>query len=182
MREESKLIYTDREINEATMNLGMKGINAPIKDELEIGPFEPPTHDVEGEITIDEETEVPGTRRPRKGEGWWGQGPPLRPIRKRYSREFVDGGGLCSPGRWPIDRHTLPDDYTTKRLRKVMVDGLQEALEPIGRREVMIFVPLTVLVLWFGVYPASLLDVMAGSIQVVLDSVAAGGAFVIAGR
>ena len=46
----------------------------------------------------------------------------------------------------------------------------------------MIFVPLTFLVLWFGVYPASLLDVMAGSIQVVLDSVAAGGAFVIAGR
>ncbi len=70
--------------------------------------------------------------------------------------------------------------------RRVMfgkiVSAEVEAMEPIGRREVMIFVPLTVLVLWFGVYPASLLDVMAGSIQVVLDSVAAGGAFVIAGR
>ncbi|MCH2564762.1 MAG: NADH-quinone oxidoreductase subunit M, partial [SAR116 cluster bacterium] len=63
-----------------------------------------------------------------------------------------------------------------------IVSAEAEASEPIGRREVMIFVPLTALVLWFGGYPASLLDVMAGSIQVVLDSVAAAGAFLIAGR
>jgi len=47
---------------------------------------------------------------------------------------------------------------------------------------VLIFAPLTVLVLWFGIYPASLLDVMASSIQIILDSAAAGGAIVIAGR
>ena len=55
-------------------------------------------------------------------------------------------------------------------------------MERINRREIVIFAPLTVLVLWFGVYPASLLDVMATSIQIVLDSAAAGGAIVIAGR
>ena len=57
-----------------------------------------------------------------------------------------------------------------------------EAMERISRREVLIFAPLTVLVLWFGIYPASLLDVMASSIQIILDSATAGGAIVIAGR
>ena len=27
--------------------------------------------------TTDEETELPGTVRPRKGDGWWGRGPPI---------------------------------------------------------------------------------------------------------
>ena len=70
--------------------------------------------------------------------------------------------------------------------RRVMfgriVNAEVEAMERISRREIVIFAPLTVLVLWFGVYPASLLDVMATSIQVILDSAAAGGAIVIAGR
>ena len=63
-----------------------------------------------------------------------------------------------------------------------IVNAEVEAMERISRRELLIFAPLTVLVLWFGIYPASLLDVMETSIQVVLDSAAAGGAFVIAGR
>ncbi|MEC8245221.1 MAG: NADH-quinone oxidoreductase subunit M [Pseudomonadota bacterium] len=70
--------------------------------------------------------------------------------------------------------------------RRVMfgriVSAEVEAMERINRREIVIFAPLTVLVLWFGVYPASLLDVMATSIQIILDSAAAGGAIVIAGR
>ena len=41
-------------------------------------------------------------------------------------------------------------------------------------RETLIFVPLTILVIWFGVYPSSLLDVMAVSINDLLDSVAMG--------
>ena len=55
-------------------------------------------------------------------------------------------------------------------------------MERIGRREMLIFAPLTVFVLWFGVYPASLLDVMTSSILAVLDNAASGGAMVIAGR
>ena len=52
------------------MEMDSIGIHAPIKDELELGPYSPPSHELEGEITTDEETELPGTRRPRKGEGW----------------------------------------------------------------------------------------------------------------
>ncbi len=70
--------------------------------------------------------------------------------------------------------------------RRVMfgkvVSAEVEAMERIGRREMLIFAPLTVLVLWFGVYPASLLDVMTSSILAVLDNAASGGAMVIAGR
>ena len=62
------------------------------------------------------------------------------------------------------------------------VNAEVEAMERISRREVLIFAPLTVLVLWFGVYPASLLDVMTSSILAVLDNAASGGAMVIAGR
>jgi len=39
-------------------------------------------------------------------------------------------------------------------------------------RETFIFVPLTILVIWFGIYPSSLLDVMEVSITDLLDSVA----------
>ena len=39
-------------------------------------------------------------------------------------------------------------------------------------RETFIFVPLTILVIWFGVYPSSLLDVMEVSITDLLDNVA----------
>ena len=70
--------------------------------------------------------------------------------------------------------------------RRVMfgkiVSAEVEAMERIDRREMLIFAPLTVLVLWFGVYPASLLDVMTSSILAVLDNAASGGAMVIAGR
>ena len=49
-----------------------------------------------------------------------------------------------------------------------------EVLEMAGldRREVMIFVPLTILVLWFGVYPSTLLDVMAYSVSDIIAQVA----------
>ncbi len=70
--------------------------------------------------------------------------------------------------------------------RRVMFGTIESAdvsaMERISRREVLIFAPLTVLVLWFGIYPALLLDVMANSILAVLDNVASGGAMVIAGR
>ena len=117
------------------MEMDSIGVHAPIKDELGLGPYEPPTQELEGEITTDEETELPGTRRPRKGEGWWGRGPPVRPIRKGIPRESVDGGGLCSPGRWPIDKRILPDDYTSKHLQKALTDSLQEALALIKKSD-----------------------------------------------
>ena len=49
-----------------------------------------------------------------------------------------------------------------------------EVLEMVGldRRETMIFVPLTILVLWFGVYPSTLLDVMAFTVSDIMANVA----------
>jgi NADH:ubiquinone oxidoreductase subunit 4 (subunit M) len=49
-------------------------------------------------------------------------------------------------------------------------------------RELGIFVPLTILVLVFGVYPMALLDVMDVSIQFILDDLAAGGVSLLAAR
>jgi NADH-quinone oxidoreductase subunit M len=57
-----------------------------------------------------------------------------------------------------------------------------EAMPAMERREFAIFVPLTILVLWFGVYPSSLLDVMEGSIQLVLDGIASSGVSLMAGK
>jgi NADH-quinone oxidoreductase subunit M len=63
--------------------------------------------------------------------------------------------------------------------RRVMFGGIVhdgvKTMEPMNGREFTIFLPITVLVLWFGVYPASLLDLMAGSIQLVLDTVSSSG-------
>ena len=68
--------------------------------------------------------------------------------------------------------------------RRVMFGGIVhddvKTMEPINRREFAIFLPITVLVLWFGVYPASLLDLMAGSIQLVLDTVSSSGVSLLA--
>jgi NADH-quinone oxidoreductase subunit M len=68
--------------------------------------------------------------------------------------------------------------------RLVMFGGIVNddvrAMEPMNRREFAIFLPITVLVLWFGVYPASLLDLMAGSIQLVLDTVSSSGVSLLA--
>ena len=42
---------------------------------------------------------------------------------------------MCSPGRWPIDRRILPDDYTSKRLRKIIVAGLVTALRKLREED-----------------------------------------------
>jgi len=53
-------------------------------------------------------------------------------------------------------------------------------MEPMQMREFTIFLPLSFLVLLFGVYPMALLDVMAVSIQFVLDGLSANGVSVLA--
>ena len=55
-----------------------------------------------------------------------------------------------------------------------------KAMEPMQMREFSIFLPLTFLVLLFGVYPMALLDVMAVSIQFVLDGLSASGLSLLA--
>ena len=47
--------------------------------------------------------------QPVAGSGWMGFGPPLQ-VRQNYKvRDFEDGAGLCSPGRWPPSRRRLPE-------------------------------------------------------------------------
>jgi len=43
------------------------------------------------------------------------------------------------------------------------------SMSPLERREIIIFLPLAILVLWYGIFPGSLLDLMQPSIQAVMD-------------
>ena len=101
------------------------GINRPIKDELEVPPFDPQGPEIDQSATTDEETELNGMRRPKRGEGWWGYGPTLLPLRKGVPKPFTDGAGLCSPGRWPVSRRKLPDNELAQKLRATVLDGLK---------------------------------------------------------
>ncbi|MGC6484243.1 MAG: NADH-quinone oxidoreductase subunit M [Candidatus Puniceispirillales bacterium] len=47
------------------------------------------------------------------------------------------------------------------------------SMAPLERREMLIFAPLSVLVLWYGVFPGSLLDLMQPAILGILDQVSA---------
>ena len=81
-------LVTQEVVEEATERANEKGVGRPIKDGLEDDkglsdsevdePMDPSTkedrHDG-GDVTTDEEPELPGTRRPKYGEGWWGRGP-----------------------------------------------------------------------------------------------------------
>ena len=41
-------------------------------------------------------------------KGWLGEGPPREAPFMGKRRPFADGGGLCSPGRWPPNKRLLP--------------------------------------------------------------------------
>ena len=124
-------IHTEDEIRRVSEEMDSRGAHAPIKDEIAMGPTKPDENDLDHDATTDEESELPGTRRPPKGSGWWGRGPPLRPNRKGVPREFVEGGGLCSPGRWPVSQRALPDESVARELRRIIEHGLREALSRI---------------------------------------------------
>jgi len=70
--------------------------------------------------------------------------------------------------------------------RRVMfgqvVSAEVQSMERMQMREYGIFVPLTILVLFFGVYPMALLDVMDLSIQIILDDLTASGVALLAAR
>jgi NADH-quinone oxidoreductase subunit M len=68
--------------------------------------------------------------------------------------------------------------------RRVMFGNVNKAevqsMAPMQMRELGIFVPISILVLVFGVYPAFLLDVMAVSIQLLIDELAVSGVALVA--
>jgi hypothetical protein len=125
------------EVDKASEEADRKGVGRPIREGIEgdvqEALSEDETHDPTERLpkdaediasTSEEERELPGTRRPKRGEGWWGRGEALRPYRKGTARDFVDGAGLPSPGRWPVERRRLPEPRVADRLRKSLKKGL----------------------------------------------------------
>ena len=68
-----------------------KGVNRPIRegldmdvrahlsdDELDEGPSASGSKLRDDEATSEEEPELPGVTRPKKGAGWWGRGQPIQ--------------------------------------------------------------------------------------------------------
>ena len=72
-------MVSDARVAEETVLLDDTVAGRPIKDELELGPLKPEKFDQPGEVASDEESELPGTVRPRKGAGWYGRGTTVRP-------------------------------------------------------------------------------------------------------
>ena len=93
-------------VTEASKNIDDIGVNLPIKDGLKHDgkdtlsddePDQVPRAD-DNDNTSEEERELPGQRRPKRGEGWWGYGRPLRAQKKGLAKDFTDGAGLPHPG------------------------------------------------------------------------------------
>ena len=88
-----------------------------------------PTASLEPIVVTDKWVEPPPL-----GEGWWGRGPPIQVHHNYRSRDLVDGGGLCSPGRWHPKNRLLPElgdvgerliNAMGGRLTEIRDEGLQ---------------------------------------------------------
>ena len=93
---------TKDEIDDATTKLDEIGGFAPIMDELKLGDSEPTERPIETDLTSDEESELPGTQRPRKGAGWWGRGPELRRAGSGAEASAAAGPGGSLADEWPL--------------------------------------------------------------------------------
>ena len=126
-------MVTAKEIQAAKESMNAKGVDLPIKDGLDLPEADRGEMDLPDEPTSEEESEMPGVTRPRKGAGWWGRGSSMKAMRKGIPRDFVDGAGLCSPGRWKVNQRILPDDQFARRLRRALRDGLAKAMDQLER-------------------------------------------------
>jgi hypothetical protein len=73
---------------------------------------------------------VPESLPPTSGgalEGWRGRGAPRTSQHISGPKAFCDGGGLCSPGRWPPGRRRLPGG-PSEGLRRCMLESFKEAV------------------------------------------------------
>lgn len=113
---------TPNEIEFEIAEMDKQGMKLSLKDGLILSPSALPQPARDDATT--EEVELEGKPRPQKGVGWWGRGPFIWALRKGEARDFVDGAGLCSRGRWPIQRRVLPDDFTLWRLQQAFKEVL----------------------------------------------------------
>ena len=80
-----------------------------------------------GGADADEPDEDSGNPTPSfLGAGPVGRGPPLRVLRRGVPRDVVDGGGLCSPGKWPLSRRCFPQGPVISTLRSALIHGVAE--------------------------------------------------------
>ena len=78
-----------------------------------------------GDRSNPQDGEYPDDVPPGVWRGWLGTGQPRSaPFMGRH-RPYADGGGLCSPGRWPPDQRVLPE-IGQEAFMDRMVDLLQE--------------------------------------------------------
>ena len=73
---------------------------------------------------------------PSRGAGWWGRAPPLQVHHNYRARDLVDGGGLCSPGRWDPQMRMLPELDDVGRL---LVEAMQVDMEVFEKASMEMF-------------------------------------------
>ena len=71
---------------------------------------------------------------PHEGEGWYGRAP-MFSHRKGTRRSVTDGGGLCSPGRWPPERRVLPDAKVVRALWEARSEGFTSCFDDLDRED-----------------------------------------------
>ena len=63
------------------------------------------------------------------------EGPPIQVSYKGETRALHDGAGLCSPGRWPVDRRRLPVTEREKSTVAWFEDAFETWLKEVGVEE-----------------------------------------------
>ena len=79
--------------------------------------------------TSDEDED--GAPKPGLGAGWRNVGPPLSAGVGARARELRDGGGMCSPGRWPPWRRRLQP--RAEEVAELLNTILDEAVADYGK-------------------------------------------------
>ena len=67
-------------------------------------------------------------KKHKAGDGPRGRGPPMMVLRKGEARELVDGGGLCSPGKWQLDKRVYEDNQAVRDLRSALEAAEEKAV------------------------------------------------------
>ncbi|CAE7523404.1 glyQS, partial [Symbiodinium microadriaticum] len=101
----------------------------------------------DGDSAVHEEVQVLGSSEEDASEGKGEKfdpsfsralGPPMQCHHEGYTKEFVDGFGLCSPGRWPPEARghlqTLEERKHVASVMKILEDLVQDAIPDVKRK------------------------------------------------
>ena len=101
----------------------------------------------DGDSAVHEEVQVLGSSEEDANEGKGEKfdpsfsralGPPMQCHHEGYTKEFVDGFGLCSPGRWPPEARghlqTLEERKHVMAITRILEDLVQDAIPDVKRK------------------------------------------------